>query len=426
MLLSGYRVLGRTAAPLVRVWLRRRVAQGREDPVRLPERLGVASLPRPAGRVLWFHAVSIGEALAVLPLIEAVGARLPRATALLTTATATSQRLLAPRLPAGVLHQMAPVDLPVTAGRFLDHWRPDLAIFVGSELWPNLLGGLRARGCPAVLVDGRLSDHAFGRWRLVRGAARRLLGGFALVLAQTPREAERFRELGAAVVEVGGELKRAAGPLPAEPARLEELRRALAGRRVWVAASTHAGEELVVARAHRRVAEGVPSLLTVLVPRHPERAAAIARLLGAEGLRCTRRSVGEPVTAATEVLLADTLGELGLWYRLAEVALVGGTLAGRGGHNLLEPARLGCPVIAGPDTRNHATAANALERAGALVRVRDRGGLAAAMGDLLADPARRCRMAAAGAAVAAEGSGLAAALRARLEPWLTPLGERVR
>jgi 3-deoxy-D-manno-octulosonic-acid transferase len=413
----------RLLAPAVRAWLRWRAERGNEEPARLPERLGTPSLPRPGGRLIWFHAVSVGEALGVLPLIEGVAAQRPRAGLLLTTATVTSARLLGERLPVGVPHQMAPVDLPSAVGRFLDHWRPDAAVFAESELWPNLLAGLRRRSCPALLVNGRLSDHTFRRWRLLPGMAAEMLGGFALVLAQTPREAERFRTLGAPLVEVAGNLKLAAAPLPADPGALARLREALAGRRVWVAASTHPGEEAVVARAHRLLASGLPRLLTILVPRHPERGAEIARLLGRAGLRHARWSRGEPPTGETAVLLADTLGELGLWYRLAEVAFVGGSLVGYGGHNVLEPARLGCPVVLGPDGRNVEAPARSLERAGALVRIGDGEGLAHAIAGLLADPERRAGMAAAGGAVAAEAVGMAASVLRRLEPWLAGPGD---
>lgn len=393
------------AAPALRLSLLLRARRGKEVRARLAERRGVDATPRPAGRLLWLHAASVGESLSVLPVLTELDRLDPGLSVLLTTGTVTSAALAADRLAdlglTRVAHRFAPLDVPRWAGRFLDHWHPDLAAFVESELWPNLLAGCRARGVPVMLVNARLSPRSFARWRRAPGPARWVLGCLDRVQAQSAADAERLRALGAVHVTAPGNLKFAAPPLPADAETLAGLRATLAGRPCWVAASTHPGEEAVVLAAHRLLAPGRPGLLTILVPRHPERGAALAA--SADGIAVARRALGGP-PPEQGVWVADTLGELGLWYRLAAAALVGRSLvAPGGGQNPLEPARLGCPVAAGPLMGNFADAARALEAAGALARVGDAAELAGWLGALFDNPARREAIGAAGAAAAAAG-----------------------
>ncbi|HET6184247.1 MAG TPA: 3-deoxy-D-manno-octulosonic acid transferase [Acetobacteraceae bacterium] len=392
------------AAPLLRVSLRGRARRGKEIAARLAEREGIDPTPRPSGWLLWLHAASVGESVSVLPVLRELARRSPELNVLLTTGTVTSARLLADRLgeveAPRVLHRFAPLDVPRWARRFLDHWRPDAAAFVESELWPNLLAGCRARGIPTMLVNGRLSDRSFARWRCAPGAARQVMGMFDRIWAQGEADAARFRALGAARVEVRGNLKFAAPPLPADMAEVVRLRALLAGRPCWVAASTHPGEEAIVIAAHRALAARCAGLLTILVPRHPERGAEVAVLAG--NLPMRRRALGEAPPETGGVWIADTLGELGLWYRLAPVALVGRSLVPPGGgQNPLEPVRLGCVVASGPLMGNFAEAAAALEAAGALARVRDGAELARFVAAMLDDPARRAVAAEAGRAAIA-------------------------
>jgi len=418
------------AAPVLRIMLWRRLCLGKEIAGRLAERRGIDVTPRPPGRLLWLHAASVGETVSILPVLTALAARAPALTVLLTTGTATSARLLARRLEAGleerVLHRFVPLDVPAWVARFLDHWRPDAAAFVESELWPNLLLASRRRGIPMLLLNARMSERSMAGWRRVPGLARLVLGCFAHVQARSPTDAARLQALGATSVSAPGDLKFAAPELPADPAELERLRAVLAGRPIWLAASTHKGEEALVFAAHRVLASAHPGLLTILVPRHPERGAEIAAACG--DIRVLRRSLGA-APPDQGVWLADTLGELGLWYRLARIVFVGRSLlAPGGGQNPLEPARLGCAVAAGPHTANFLDAVQVLEAAGALTLVADAPALAAWVAAMLADPARLAAAGAAGRAGAARWADLpdrtAQALLALLAPQLplAPLG----
>ena len=380
-------------APAVRASLHLRARRGKEWPDRLAERRGIDTTPRPSGRLLWLHAASVGESVSILPVLSALRDRAPDLSALVTTGTVTSAALLAERLPAlgldRVLHRFAPRDVPRWGARFVDHWRPDAAVFVESELWPNLLSACRTRRIPTMLVNARLSARSFAHWRHAPRVAARIMACLDLVQAQSEADAERLATLGARNVSMPGNLKFAAPPLGVDEHELVRLRRLLGKRPCWVAASTHPGEEAIVAAAHRRVAATRPGLLTVLVPRHPERGPGLATL-------GPRRSAGQG-PSEEGIWIADTLGELGLWYRVGAVALVGRSLLPPGGgQNPLEPARLGCPVLAGPLMDNFAEATGALERAGALMHVADGVELGDRVAALLDDPARRAAMGAAG------------------------------
>jgi 3-deoxy-D-manno-octulosonic-acid transferase len=416
-----YRMMTAAAGPLLRRYVIRRCRRGKEDPERLAERFGIAGMARPPSPLLWIHAASVGEAQSVLALTGRVLAARPALELLLTTGTAASARLLAGRLPLRARHQFAPIDTPRAVQRFLDHWRPDLAIWIESELWPNLVLATRRRGIPMLLLNGRMSADALARWRRLPGLIRPVLRAFDLCLAQDAMQAARFRELGAEIVVTVGDLKAAAAPLAADPAALAELRRRIGGRPVWLAASTHPGEEEAVAAAHARIAQCHPGLLTIIAPRHPTRGPAVAAMLRERGLRTARRAAGEPIAGASAVYVADTLGELGVFFRLAAIALIGGSLVANGGHNPFEAARLGCVVLHGPDMANCAAMARALDAAGGGLPVGDAASLAAAVSRLLGDPAERAARAAAAARTAAEGDAVLDAVLARLAPFLDAL-----
>ncbi len=280
--------------------------------MRLPERTGRPGKPRPAGPLVWAHGASIGEALSLIGLVE----RLTRRgfTVLVTSGTRTSAALLARRLPRGALHQFAPLDAPRYLARFLDHWRPDLALVAESELWPNTILALHEREVPLILVNGRMSERSARGWSRTPKLSRALLSRIALCLAQTQDEAERFARLGAPRVELGGNLKFDAAPPPADPEPLRQLADVMAGRPVWLAASTHPGEEAAATAAHRSLRRRHPDLLTIVVPRHPERGAAVAADAAAAGLRVGRRATGGQPHDKVEFYVADTVGELGLFY----------------------------------------------------------------------------------------------------------------
>lgn len=416
-----YGVSTRAAAPLVARYLERRCRLGKEDAERLPERFGFTSAARPPGPLLWLHAASVGEANSVLALIDRIVHERPGIEILMTTGTVAAARILAARLPPSTRHQFAPVDVPQAVERFLDHWRPNLAIWVESELWPNLMIETRGRGVPMLLVNARMSAGSLARWRLLPGLARPVMATLSLCLAQDEAQAERFRELGAAQAESVGDLKAAAPPLGADPVALTALRQQIGARPIWLAASTHPGEEEVVAAAHAAIAQSHPDLLTVVVPRHPVRAAAIAEMLRDRRLRTARRTTGGPITADTDVYLADTFGELGLFYRLAEIVFVGGSMVRKGGHNPFEAARLGCAILHGPDMTNCAAMAHALDAGDAALAVGSAAELAIAVLRLLAAPEQRSALADNAALIAAQGGGTLDAVLDRCRPWLDAL-----
>jgi 3-deoxy-D-manno-octulosonic-acid transferase len=395
-LAAGWRIAATVLAPALRVHLNHRVKAGREIAARLPERRGIDPTPRPPGSLLWMHAASVGETMSILPVVTALRSR---TTVLLTTGTVTSQTLLDRQvtelgLGAGVLHRFAPLDVPAWVRRFLSHWRPDAACFVESELWPNQLAACRARGIPTMLLNARMSDRSFARWQRAPGLARRILGSFARIQARGDPDADRLRALGALHVEAPGDLKFAAPPLPVDQVELARLTDLLSGRPVWLAASTHPGEEALVADVHRRVAATHPGLLTIIVPRHPERGLPLAAVLDA-----ALRSAGQP-PPPHGIWLADTIGELGLWYRLAPIAFVGRSLISPGGgQNPLEPARLGCAIAVGPHCGNFVDHVALLRQAGALTEVADATGLARFVTTMLDDRDQRRRAGEAAAAV---------------------------
>jgi 3-deoxy-D-manno-octulosonic-acid transferase len=423
-----YRVLTFLAGPPLRIYLRRRVGRGKEEKKRLGERFGVASEPRPAGPLVWLHAASVGESLSLLPLVEALRSREPALNVLVTSGTVTSARLLRTRLPAAVVHQYNPVDRAAWVRRFLDHWQPDLALYVESELWPNLLGMTQARGIPTGLLNARMSESSYRNWRRLPAFIKRLMGGFQFCLAQNPTQAERMAALGARNPRPLGNLKCAAKPLAVDADALAGLRGATDGRPCWLAASTHDGEEAAAAQVHDALRTRHPGLLTVIAPRHPERADEIARLLRGQGLQVVQRSRDglAGLDGAGDVYLVDTLGELGLFYRLCPVAFVGGSLSGAGGHNPIEPARLGCAVVHGPDMRAFAEVAEDLSEPGGSWQVADTDGLVRAVDRLLREPDTRHHQAEAAQAVAAAQANVLDAVLAELEPYLAALRPAAR
>jgi 3-deoxy-D-manno-octulosonic-acid transferase len=423
-LFGAYGVLTDLLAPAARRFLAKRAEAGKEEPARLHERFGRNLRARPTGQLVWTHAASVGEAVSLLPLIDRILVRLPGAEVLVTTSTITSARLMAERLPARAIHQFVPIDQRRAVRRFLDHWRPDLALFVESELWPNLILETRRRAVPMALLNARLSERSFRRWHRWRGVAAPLFGSFSLVLAQDQRQAERLSALGAPRVLSVGDMKAGAAAPPADEAALAVLREALGARPVWLAASTHEGEEAAVVAAHRRLASRHPGLVTLLAPRHPNRGDAVAALVEAAGIACPRRSQGAGIGSETGFYLVDTLGEMGLFYRLAPIVFVAGSLGAPGsigGHNPLEAARLGRAILHGGDTVNCAAVTAALDAAGAALEVAGAEGLADVLDRLLGAPETVARMGVAAEAVAEAQSGVLDRVMAALDPLLQRL-----
>lgn len=419
-MLTLYRGAATALGPVIEAYLRRRIGRGKEDPARIAERRGVAGLPRPAGRLVWLHAASVGESVALLPLVERLRADRPDLAVLVTTGTVTSAATMARRLPAGAVHQYVPVDRPAWVRRFLAHWRPDVGIWVESDLWPALVTEARAAGVRLALVDARMSEAAFRRWRRAGRLARPLFAPFERVLASSPAQAGRFTALGCGDVRFVGNLKAAGAPPPVDAAAAAALARAIAGRPVWLAANTHPGEDPVVLDAHRRLAAQHPDILTVIAPRHPGRGEAIAGLAAAGGLQAARRSLGTLPGPATAVYVADTLGEMGALYAAAPVTFLAGSLVAVGGHNPIEPAHAGTALLLGPLMPNNRDAADALVAAGGARRVADAGSIAAAVAELLADPPAAQAMAAAARRVAADGRAGLDRIVETLAPLLPP------
>ncbi len=364
-----YQIVGVIGWPLLWLWLRVRMKRGKEDEARLMERLGRASFARPDGRLIWIHAASVGESLSVQPLIEALLARYADVSILLTTVTVTSAGLMERRLPERAYHQYVPVDHLFAVRRFLRHWQPELALFVESELWPNMVMESHRQHIPLVLVNARMSARSERLWLRFLPLARQMLEAFRMILTQSEEVQARFASLGALQAEYTGNLKYDANPLPADGKETSHLLSAIGDRHVWLAASTHEGEEMIVANAHRHVMDHYDDLLTIIVPRHPRRGDDIREQLEREGVRVAQRSKGDAVTEDTGIYLADTMGELGIFYRLCDIVLIGGSLVDKGGQNPLEPARLDCAVLFGPNMSNFTAIAEEMESRQAARRV---------------------------------------------------------
>lgn len=409
-LLALYQAVAASAEPLTAPLLRRRARAGREDPVRLGERLGRPGAARPEGPLVWLHGVSVGETQSLLPLVDALRRRRPDHGLLVTSGTLTSATLLAQRLPAGVIHQYAPVDAPGAVGRFLDHWRPDAGLIAESEVWPNLILEAHRRGVRLALVSARITEASARGWARAPRSARAVFSTFETALPQDRASEARLRVLGAAIGPRLN-LKLLGEPLPVDEAVLARLQAVVAARRVVVAVSTHPGEETpIVAAVHA----ADPEALLILVPRHPERGPSLA-----EGLKAPLRSAGQDLAADQTLYVADTLGELGLFLRLADVAVMGGSfVTGVGGHNPMEAARLGVPTLTGPHAFNAAEAFEGLISAEAAEQVTDAAVLPAAVTAILSDPDRSWRMGQAALAFAQAQTRALDEAMARLEALL--------
>ena len=407
------------ASPAIRLNLHRRVAVDKEIGNRLDERRGIEAAPRPAGTLLWLHAASVGETLSLLPLLDALCRSRSDLHLLLTTGTVNAQRLLQQRLEEDgladrVQHRFTPLDVPRWIDRFLDHWRPDMLVLVESELWPNLIVRCARRGIPLVLLNARMSARSARAWGMARFVTRRMFGAFAWITARSVQDAARLRGLGAASVEHDGDLKQAAAPLPADEIELERLRGVLGDRPVWLAASTHEGEEARIGQLHEALASRHPNLLTVIAPRHPERGAAIA----AELAGAPRRAEGADPAPGAGIWVCDTLGELGLLYRLIGIVFIGNSLAAvqppGGGHNPLEPARLGCAIAIGPLAQNFEEDVERMLAAGGLSVTPDEAALQEWVDRMLTQPEHRQAMADAALEQANASAGLPERLARRL------------
>lgn len=414
-----YRRAMAAATPLAPLLLSRRLKRGKEDPARIGERRGETSLTRPPGALVWVHGASVGELLAVLPLVEQLHAL--DLNVLVTSGTVTSAGVAQERLPSGVLHQFIPLDTPRFVFSFLDHWRPNLALFVESDLWPNLIMSSSKGRVPLVLVNGRMSEQSFKGWRSAPKTAAALLGKFDLCLAQSALDGERFQELGARGVHVTGNLKLDVPAPPADEAKLKALTAAIGQRPVIAAASTHPGEEILIIDAHRRLRQRFPGLLTIIAPRHPERGRGILDFAAAAQMRAILRSQDALPEAQTDIYIADTMGELGTIYRAAQVVYMGGSLVEHGGQNPIEPVKLGAAIVHGPHVWNFTEIYAALDAARGAAEVADVDGLSERIGYWLADAAARRAAAEAAQKTVERLGGALKRTMAELEPYLLQL-----
>jgi len=392
--LGFYMMISRRLRRMGERTLARRLALGKEDANRINERRGIAGLPRPEGTLIWFHCASVGEVLSIQELIKLLAYDDPNLSFLLTTGTRTSADLMASRLPPRCQHQYVPIDIVPYVAAFLDHWKPDLAIWTESELWPALITLTDKRKVPMLLLNARMSAASAKKWRWFPGFAKSLLSRFQHILVQDGVTHQNLLRLGVkkSKLELTGSLKEGASA----PSCDENMRASLAaqinGRPLWLAASTHDGEEDIATKAHCIALRSAHRLLLIIAPRHPERGPDIQRQLQEFGITVGLRSRGDKITAETQIYVADTLGEMGLWYRLSPISFIGGSLTKIGGHNPFEPASLGSAIIYGPFVFNFAEIFQRLKDAKAAKMVKNEKELASAVQGLLS-PDRAAKMA---------------------------------
>ncbi len=424
-MLHFYHLLTRHSAPLLRHILQTRLRRGKEDEARLPERMGRPGLPRPAGKLVWFHAASVGEAQSTLILIDALLARFPALHVLVTTGTRSSATIMEQRLPDRATHQFYPVDHPDWIESFINHWNPDMILWMESELWPNMLRAIRMRNIHCVLVNAHMSKKSYYRWKNAPKTISALLSAFDLCLAQTEQDAFYYRSLGAVSVKVSDNLKYSATPLPFEQEALDLLKKAIKDRPIWLYASTHAGEEDLSCRLHLELEKKYPNLLTIIVPRHPERRNDILSICHSYKMNARLRGDGLDLPQdKDQIYVADTLGELGLFYRLSPVSCIGRSFSddGGGGHNPIEAALLGSAVLHGPNVQNQVAIFHEMDKADASICVNNEYQFLEKLNHLLSDPSALNTLQENGKAFSVKKSSVLIQVIQNLEPFLIDSG----
>lgn len=370
LLRSGYYGLSWMGTPLILLYLKWRAQKGHELKARLNERFGLTSQSRPNGTLIWINAVSVGEAVAALTLIENLQKKYTDIYFLLTTTTVSSSSIVSSRLPKHTLHQFCPIDTPQAVKRFLNHWQPDLAIWIESELWPNLIYETQEKGIPTILLNGRMSDKSFSNWKKVKGLIAPLLSKLKICAVQSDEQKNNFTALGAENVMTMGNIKIMMSPLTIEPEKYKSLKKMIGDRPVWLAASTHPGEEEIVLKTHKELKKEVPNILTLMVPRHINRAKSLRSLAKSQGLSADLRSSTLSMDNL-DVYIGDTLGEMGLYYALAPIVFMGATFVPKGGHNPIEAAQFGSFVVHGPHVFKNPQLYEALSSLGMSQRLED-------------------------------------------------------
>jgi 3-deoxy-D-manno-octulosonic-acid transferase len=417
-MLQLYRLITWLISPLIPIYLRGRVKAGKEEQSRIKERYGYASLPKFDKPLIWVHAASMGEVQSVMPFIKRINNEYPNIYILLTTVTTSSAKHFAKQLPEKVVHQYAPLDTPNAVRRFLQHWQPQAAFFVDSELWPNMLAHLRQSNVPSILLNGRISDKSFKKWHLAKGLCAQMLQSFTYIFAKSDDDARRFAMLGAVAPLSYGNLKFASPALNIDGQSERILAEQIAERPLWLAASTHAGEEQIIAETHLVLRKKYPHLLTIIVPRHSNRGDEIKMQLEQMGLKVAQRSKGEIVTSSIDIYLGDTMGELGLFYALSEIAFIGGSLVPHGGQNPLEAARLGCAIIYGNHMHNFREFCQVLEHNKAAIMVQNAQELQQNIDNLLENPEIGQEMSVAALQIIEQNQNVLDDIMAKLKPLL--------
>ncbi|MBQ3696230.1 MAG: 3-deoxy-D-manno-octulosonic acid transferase [Alphaproteobacteria bacterium] len=388
-----YRVCFVALTPLLAIWFWVRRLKGKESKTRFCERLGYPTKKRPDGKLIWMHGASVGECLSMMPLINKLLELDPNLHIMVTSGTVTSADLMAKRLPERAFHQFIPIDSPWGARHFVCHFKADAVLWFESDFWPNLLASIHAAKIPLVLLNGRISDKSFKRWQRAKWFIKPMLQNFTLTLGQSLENANRLQALGSPAIDCVGNIKYAAPPSPYDETELKKLLSEIGDRPCWCGASTHDNEEEKMAFVHLQIKEKFENLLTICVPRHPHRADSIEKMFIKKGLKVSRRSRGEAITPETDIYLADTIGEMGLLYRLAPVVFVGGSLIPFGGQNMLEPMSLSRAVVIGPYAFNFKEIVQSGKEMQALIEVPDEQALAATVQELLSSPVKQKELA---------------------------------
>ena len=372
MFIKIYNALITVLYPLViRSYVNKRKQNGKEDVNRFNERIGRPQMARPEGKLFWLHGASVGESVSMLPLINKILETYPDAHVMVTTGTVTSADVMQKRLPERAFHQFIPIDNPIFTNRFVKYWHPDVALWFESELWPAVLSSIKRKNIPLILINGRISNKTFKRWQQFDFICKELLNCFTFCLGQSDEDAYRLRVLGAKDATCLGNLKYAGLPLPIDEKSKAELLKQFGKRPLWLASSTHDDEEIRIAKVHKKLKEKFPNLLTIIAPRHPNRGEDIAKEINKIGLTTALRSNKEKVTPETDIYVANTIGEMGLWYDLSKIVFIGGSLIPHGGQNFIEPSRVRDAVIVGPHMHNFTDAMNRAKRADAVMQVSD-------------------------------------------------------
>lgn len=388
MLIKIYNTLLRVLYPLaIRPYIEKRKKNGKEDVKRFNERIGRPSKPRPEGKLIWMHGASVGESVSMLPLIQRLLETYPEAHVMVTTGTTTSAEIMAKRLPERAFHQYLPIENPVFATRFIKHWKPDIALWFESEFWPATLSCIKRKNIPLILVNGRISNKSFKRWQQFEFIIKDILACFTLCLGQSEQDEYRLRVLGAKNTLCLGNLKYAGLPLPVDAQKKQEIAEQIGNRTTWLVSSTHEDEEFKIAKFLKDLEQKIPGVLTFIAPRHPHRGVEIKEKLEKElGLNVSLRSANEKITPKTNVYIADTIGELGIWYELFDLVFIGGSLIPHGGQNFMEPSRCRDAVIVGPHMHNFTDAVNRAKKADGIIQVNDVIDLMAMVENLLTNP----------------------------------------